>query len=178
MTGTKLFAPSAGDQARHDRNDPENMFQQVWMGGGEGANVLMSTPGVIRRLRTSSLPAARISQRGGGCRNAVQGATAKGAVTFGKRSSASRRAGREPVAANLRASREYPAGDFDYIQLSYQRGYETEMLAKTGLSEKWMMSVDWQVDVTVRIASARSWTLMKPWQWLRKRCHGHVRASE
>jgi len=50
-TGTKLF-PAVGLGTKRGVTETmlKNMFQQVWQGGGEGANVLMSTPGVIRQI--------------------------------------------------------------------------------------------------------------------------------
>jgi len=151
-TGTKLF-PAVGLGTKRGITETilKNMFQQVWMGGGEGANVLMSTPGVIRQIAdfffTSGAHIATLVEDVG---TSANGATAKGAVNLWKTQFG-------PV-VELVANRLQPnpatavgnilLGDFDYIQLSFQRGYETELLAKTGLSEKWMMSVDWQVQVT------------------------------
>ena len=57
----------------------KNMFQQVWQGGGEGANVLMSTPGVIGKIAdfffTSGAHIATLVEDVGTC---AEGATAKG----------------------------------------------------------------------------------------------------
>lgn len=150
--GTKLItAVGQGTKRGITETMLKDMFQAVWVGGGEGANVLMGTPGAIRRIAdfffTTGAHIATLMEDVG---TAAEPVTVKSAVNLWKTQFG-------PVVA-LVANRLQPAvsaacsnillGDFDYIQLSYQRGYETEMLAKTGLSEKWMMSVDWQVDVT------------------------------
>ena len=152
VTGTKLIGPIVqGTKRGMTEAMLKSMFQQVWQGGGEGANVLMSTPGVISKLAdfffTSGAHVATMVEDVG---TSAEGATAKSAVNLWKTQFG-------PV-VELVANRLQPAagvnvgnillGDFDYITLSYLRGYQTEMLAKKGLAETWMMSVDWQVVVT------------------------------
>ena len=44
--------------------------------------------------------------------------------------------------------------DPEYLALSYLQGYRTESLAKTGLAEKWQMSVDWTLVVNNEAAHA------------------------
>ncbi len=123
--------------------------QAIYMEGGNPTR-LMSTPGVIRKLSeymfTSS---ARIATLTSETMQKAEAATAKGSVNvfltdFG-------------VVMEFMPSRLQQDVDTDnanvylidpqYIRQGFLHGYRTEPLAKTGLSEKRQMIVDWTLKV-------------------------------
>ena len=127
----------------------KDMCNNIYNKGGD-PSTLMARPSVIRLISeymfTSS---ARIATMTTDVGQGTGAATAKGAVNvyatdFG-------------VTLDLIPNRLMPqssAGtssvlfaDWGFVQGAYLRGYQVEPLAKTGLSEKRMMSVDWTLKV-------------------------------
>jgi hypothetical protein len=149
-TGTKLIpAITQGTKRALTETMVRDMAQKIYELGGD-PSVLMGRPGAIRKFSeycfTSSARIATMTEEIGTGEGA---ATAKGAVNvfvtdFG-------------VTLDLVPNRIQPdvaVGvsnlfmlDPSTIGMDYLRGYQVEPLAKKGLSEIRMMSVDWQVHV-------------------------------
>lgn len=133
--------------------------QATWEDGGD-PSLLMSVPSVIRLLSeymfTSS---SRIATLTGETNN--QGpATAMGSVnvfltdfgvTLSMIPNRIQRAYQSSAGAPGDAASVFVL-DPSYARLSYLHGYRTEALAKTGLSEKRLMSVDWTLKVLEPLA--------------------------
>lgn len=128
-----------------------NVLQDVYVAGGN-TGFLMARPAVIRNISTYLLTAdAKVANMQ---TNKPQGAT--GAMTaYGSVNVFITDFGQT---IELRDNRLQPATDTNvstvylldpaYIKQSFLRGYQVEPLAKTGLSEKRMMSVEYSLAVT------------------------------
>lgn len=145
-TGTKLFGSIvAGTKRALTETLVRDMAQSIYIAGGD-PSVLMARPEVIRKFSeycfSSSARIATLTSEGGQGDGPL---TAKGAVNvfvtdFG-------------VTLDLIPNRLQPTvaagvsnvliADFEYIDEAFMRGYQTEELAKVGLSTISMMSVDW-----------------------------------
>ena len=150
QTGTKLItAITQGTKRALTETIVRDMAQAIYQDGGD-PSVLMSVPSVIRKFSeycfTSSARIATLTSNVG---QDESPATGKGSVNvfvtdFG-------------VTLDLvpnRLQQDVGAGvanafmlDPSTLSMDYLRGYQTEPLAKKGLSEIRMMSVDWQVHV-------------------------------
>lgn len=126
--------------------------QMVYEAGGN-PTVMMSRPGIIRAFSeycfTSSARIATLTAETGQSEDA---ATAKGAVNvfvtdFGVTLDLIPNRLQPEVGAAGSKVANILIGDFDYIDNVKLRGYMTEPLAKKGLSEKRMMTVDWSLRV-------------------------------
>jgi hypothetical protein len=145
-TGTKLYGSIvAGTKRGLTETMVRDMAQSIYIGGGD-PSVMMARPEVIRKFSeycfTSSARIATLTSQAGQEEGPL---TAKGAVNvfvtdFG-------------VTLDLIPNRLQPTvsagcsnvliADFEYIDECMLRGYQTEELAKVGLSTISMMSVDW-----------------------------------
>jgi hypothetical protein len=149
-TGTGLtVAPTYGTKRAASEATLRTLLQSVWTQGGNPTSV-MSTPAIIRSMSeymfTSTARIATLMSDAGQSEKAM---VAKGSVNvyvsdFG-------------VTVEMTANRLQPvqsAGvatmyilDPSLVELSYLKGYSVEPLAKTGLADKRMMSVDWTLKV-------------------------------
>ena len=133
-----------------------NVIQKVYEQGGD-ASVMMTTPGVIAQfskymLKTGAGVAAISSDVDGRSKEPV---TALGAVNvfvtdFGTIRAVPNRL--QQTFNDATPTTPKPAAavfilDPAYVSLCYLKGYQTDELAKTGLSEKRVMSVDWSLIV-------------------------------
>jgi hypothetical protein len=132
----------------------KDVIEQVWAGGGD-PTVIMGIPAQIRRLNEYMFSSsARIATLQG--ETSADGAgqlVAKGSVNVyvsdhGNTLSiiANRLQPTHATAAPDDASNLFIL-DPDYLMHGYLYGYRVEPLAKTGLSEKRLMSVDWMLKV-------------------------------
>lgn len=152
-TTTKVFgAIVQGTKRGLTETMVKAQVKAVYNGGSGDRNkmlTLMSTPDAIEKLNdyyfTSGAKIATLTEDVG---TGTEPATAKGVVTvvttpFGMIEMVPNRLQPIPAAgvANVLIA------DWDYIELSYLRGFQTEALAKTGLAENWMMDVDWSLKV-------------------------------
>jgi hypothetical protein len=126
-----------------------DLLQDVWEGGGN-PTVLMGRPPVIRGLSTHMFTtSAQVATLTSDVREKQGAAVATGAVSvfvtdFG-------------VICEMVANRLQPTTDTatstlfaidpEYAALSYLSGYRVDELAKSGLSDKKLMSVDWTLKV-------------------------------
>jgi len=149
QTGTKLItAVTQGTKRALTEKIVRDMVQAIYKKGGD-PSVLMSAPEVIRGFSeycfgTTAKIATLTSETG----QADAPATAKGAVNlfvtdFGTLALIPNRIMVDVAAGSANAL----VLDPPTIELSFLRGYQTEPLAKKGLSEVRMMSVDWMVKV-------------------------------
>jgi hypothetical protein len=127
----------------------KNMAQSIYDKGGD-PSTMMARPAVIRLFSEYMFTAsARVATMTTDVGQGEGAATAKGAVNvfvtdFG-------------VTLDMVPNRLMPItaaatssilfADWAYIEGAFLRGYQVEPLAKTGLSEKRMMSVDWTLKV-------------------------------
>lgn len=140
--------------------DVRDALQEAWEGGAD-PSVLMSVPGVIRKLSeymfTSSSRIATLTRETQGVGEG-EAAVGVGSVNvfitdFGVTVSFL-----PNRIQRMEAVWTYPAGtavegtgagvfilDPAYARLSYLEGYVTEPLAKTGLTDKRLMKVDWSI---------------------------------
>ena len=144
-----VAAYTAGTKEALSEEKVRNVAQAVYEEGGN-PTVMMMTPSVCRRfseyLFTSS---ARIATLTSETTQSKEAATAKGSVNvfvtdFG-------------VTLDLipnRLQQDTAAGvstafliDPSKLELSFLSGYRSERLSKKGLSEQWLMSVDWTLVV-------------------------------
>jgi hypothetical protein len=149
QTGTKLIsAVTQGTKRGLTETMVRDMIQAIYMKGGD-PSIFMSAPGVIRKFSeycfgTTAKVATLMADIG---QNDAP-ATAKGAVNvfvtdFGTVSLIPNRLQQDVAASVANALILDPPT----IELAFLRGYQTEPLAKTGLSEIRLMSVDWMVRV-------------------------------
>ena len=122
--------------------------QSVYQQGGD-ATIMMSGPGVIRKfseyLFTSSARVATLMSDQG---KSSEQATALGSVNvfvtdFGTLKLVPNRLQQSHVDSGSTQCYDVFIIDPTYLALSYLKGYRTEDLARTGLSERKQMSVDW-----------------------------------
>lgn len=150
QTGTKLItAITQGTKRAGTETGIRDMAQKIYELGGD-PSVMMARPGCIRKYSeyffTSSARIATLTSETGQSESA---ATAKGAVNvfvtdFGVTLDLIPNRIMQDVAANVS---NVLILDPPTLSLDYLRGYQVEPLAKKGLSEIRMMSVDWQVKV-------------------------------
>jgi hypothetical protein len=126
--------------------------QAVYQDGGD-PTVMMSIPGVIRKfseyLFTSSARVATLMADQG---KSTEAATALGSVSvfvsdFGTLKMVPNRLQKTHVDSGSTQVADVFIIDPSYLSLSYMKGYRTEDLAKTGLAENKLMSVDWTLKV-------------------------------
>lgn len=149
-TGTKLFgAVVQGTKRAGTETGIRDMCQKIYELGGD-PSMMMARPGCIRKYSeyffTSSARIATLTSETGQSEGA---STAKGAVNvfvtdFGVTLDLIPNRIQQDVAASV--SNVFIL-DPSTISLDYLRGYQVEPLAKKGLSEIRMMSVDWQLKV-------------------------------
>ena len=153
---TKAATVVADDAAGVSFQDVKDACMAVYKEGAE-SSVFMSSPEVISSLSTylfdnEARIATLTSDQGA---PASSKATALGAVNvvvtdFGTLKLVSNRL--QPADAN--GNHFAFILDPEYLSLSYLEGYRTDKLAKTGLSEKREISVDWGLRVHVEEAQA------------------------
>jgi hypothetical protein len=133
--------------------------QAVYQDGGD-PTIMMSSPGVIRKfseyLFTSSARVATLM--------ADQGKSSEAATALGSVNVFVTDFGTLKLVPNRLQQSHHDSGtthvydvfilDPSYLSLSYMKGYRTEDLARTGLSENKMMSVDWSLKVLTEKAHA------------------------
>ena len=151
-TGTGIVAaPAVGAKRALTEKAVRDIVQSVYQEGGD-PTVLMSLPSVIRAfseyLFTSSARVATLM--------ADQGRSAEKATALGSVNVFVTDFGTLDLVDN-RLQQLYAADDGDcanvyiitpeYLSLGYLHGYRTEPLAKTGLSDKRQMAVDWTLIV-------------------------------
>lgn len=143
-----VAASTPGTPEALTETDLRDIMQAVYEKGGE-PSMLMTTPAVKRKISeylftSSARIATNISQGGAGASmREASGAFDVFLTDFGT--------------LRLVPNRLQPAYDTgndyvfildpSYIEMSYLQGYRVEPLAKTGLSDKRMMSVDWGLKV-------------------------------
>lgn len=131
-------------------------LQEAWEGGAD-PQVLMSVPGVIRQLSeymfTSSSRIATLTRETQGVGEGGS-ATAVGSVNvfitdFGVTVTFEPNRIQQPYDSSAGTSDAAALFILDpaYVRLSFLEGYQTEPLAKTGLTDKRLMSVDYTVKV-------------------------------
>jgi hypothetical protein len=150
QTGTKLItAITQGTKRALTETMVRDMCQQVYQLGGN-PSIFMSVPGVVRKFSeycfTSSARIATMMEDVGTGESA---STAKGAVNvfvtdFGVTLDLIPNRIMQDVATKVA---NVLILDPPTLGMDYLRGYQVEPLAKKGLSEIRMMSVDWQVHV-------------------------------
>lgn len=142
-------APTYGAARAPSEAVLRDLLQAVYTEGGD-PTILMSTPTVVRKMSnhflTTTAKVATIMSDAG---TAATGMTAKGAVNvfasdFG-------------ITVEIVANRLQPVEatnkaaiyiiDPNLIEISYLKGVSVEPLAKTGLADKRLMSVDWTLKV-------------------------------
>ncbi len=134
---------TAGTPAAISETQIRDAVQNVYELGGE-VNVLMSTPAAIRRISEYMFTdAARVATLQSDQQKSRDPAAALGTVNmfitdFGSLELVPNRLQQE-VAAN---TAELHLLDMQYLRCSFLHGYKVEPLAKTGLADKRMMSVD------------------------------------
>ncbi len=143
-TGTGLtVAYTPGTAAAISETTIRDLVQQVYEQGGE-AMVLMSTPTAIRRISEYMFTdTARIATLQSDQQKSTDPAAALGTVNlfvtdFGSLELVPNRLQQE-VAANVA---ELHILDMSLLRISYLHGYKVEPVAKTGLADKRIMSVD------------------------------------
>lgn len=149
-TGTKLIGPVVqGTKRALTETMVRDMCQAIYEKGGD-PSVMMARPGCIRKFSeycfTSSARIATLTSETG---QSESPSTAKGAVNvfvtdFGVTLDLLPNRIMPDVAANVS---NVLILDPPTMEIAYLRGYMTEPLAKRGLSEVRMMSVDWQCRV-------------------------------
>lgn len=160
-TGTKLFpAIAQGTKRALTETIVKDVMQAIYQAGDGRPTVFMSAPGVIRKFSefqytAGTVGGARVAQLVSDVGQDDDKDTAKGAVNrwrsdFGVLSLVPNRL-QQDVAASVSNVGIY---DFNYINLSYLRGFRAESLAKKGLSESRMISADWSLIVTCPEACA------------------------
>jgi len=150
INGTKLItAVTQGTKRALTETMVRDMCEQIYKLGGD-PSIMMSVPGVIRKFSeycfTSSARIATLTSETGQSETA---STAKGAVNvfvtdFGVTLDLIPNRLQQDVGASVA---NVFILDPPTIGMDYLRGYQTEPLAKVGLSEVRMMSVDWQIHV-------------------------------
>jgi hypothetical protein len=144
-----------------------NLLQSVWEDGGN-PTVLMGRPPVIRSLSAYMFSSsAQVATLTSDVREKQGGAVATGSVNvfvtdFGVvcEMVANRL---QPVTAS--ATSTLFAIDPEYAALSYLSGYRVDELAKSGLSDKKLMSVDWTLKVYNEAAFAAYRALDEALAW-------------
>lgn len=125
-----------------------NAIQSVYQQGGD-VRVLMTVPSIISRISeflfTSS---AKVAQVRNTISDASEAATVLAAVNvyvsdFGTISLVPNRMQQTHVDSAAATCADVFLLDPKYITISYLRGHQVESMAKTGLSEKRLMSCDW-----------------------------------
>lgn len=153
-TSTKLtVAPTIGAAAALTEAGLRSTIQKVYEQGGD-ASVMMTVPGVIAQfskymIKTGAGVAAIHSEVDGRSKEPV---TALGTVNvfvtdFGSIRAVPNRLQQTYVDSGSTQVATVYILDPQYLALTYLKGYQTDELAKTGLSEKRMMSVDWSLKV-------------------------------
>ena len=149
---TKLtVAATPGAAAALTEANLRNVIQSVYQNGGD-ATVMMTTPGVIAQfskymLKSGAGVAAIHSEVDGRSKEPV---TALGTVNvfvtdFGTIRAVPNRLQQTQKDSGTTDVATVFILDPSYVSMCYLKGYETDELAKTGLSEKRMMSVDWSL---------------------------------
>lgn len=144
---TVAYTP--GTPAAGSETTLRNLLQGVYTQGGN-PTVIMSTPAVIRGLSGYMFTAtARVATLFSDAKQTKQGMVASGSVNvfstdFG-------------VTCEMVPNRLQPAIsgtnhtmfiiDSQYLEVSYLKGYTVDPLAKAGLADKRLMSVDWTLKV-------------------------------
>lgn len=150
-TGTGLFvAPTAGTPRALSETDIRDVLQDIYVAGGN-TECLMATPAVIRNLSTYLFSdVARVAtMTAQQTQSKPQALTAYGSVNvfvtdFGQ--TVTMRDNRLQQQDSAGTSSMYFL-DPSHINQSFLRGYQTEPLAKTGLSEKRLMSAEYALKV-------------------------------
>lgn len=150
-TGTKLFAAVApGTKRALSETTIRDILQMVYTEGGN-TTMLMARPPVIRKLSEYLFTAtARVANmQASVAQTDPKALTAYGSVNvfvtdFGQTVAMRDNRLMQPESAGQ--SSMY-AIDPSHLRESYLRGYQTEPLGKTGLSDKKLMSVEWTFEV-------------------------------
>lgn len=150
-TGTKLFvSPTPGTKRALSETTIRDILQMIYQEGGN-TTTLMARPPVIRKLSeylfTSTARVANMQANQ--AQNSPQSLTAYGSVNvfvtdFGQ--TVQMRDNRlQPTDAAATSTMYFL--DPQHLAQSFMRGYQTEPLGKTGLSDKKLMSVEWTFEV-------------------------------
>lgn len=150
-TTTKLFVATVpGTKRALSETTIRDILQMVYQEGGN-TTTLMARPPVIRKLSEYLFTAtARVANmQANQTQNSPQSLTAYGSVNVFVTDF-----GQTIVLKDNRLQPVEAAGqstvyllDPSHIRQSFLRGYRTEPLGKTGLSEKKLMSVEWTLEV-------------------------------
>ncbi len=154
--GTGLTkAATPGTTAALSFQDVKDAVMEVYKEGAE-STTLMSSPEVISALSTYLFGNdARIANL-----HADQGKSSAKATALGSVNVVVTDFGTLKLVSNRLQPKDANGDDFvfildpEYLSLSYLEGYRTDTLAKTGLSEKREISVDWGLRVHVEEAQA------------------------
>ena len=160
-TGTKLVAARTPGVARAlSEATLRSVIQSVYQNGGD-VSVMMTVPSVISKfsqyMLTSGSHVAVIQSDQG---KSKEPATALGAVNvfvtdFGTIKAVPNRLQQTYSSSDAATCADVFLLDPSYAALCYLKGYQTDELAKTGLSEQRMMSVDWSLIVHTEKAHGR-----------------------
>lgn len=144
FSGGNWTAVTAGTGTALTETMVRDACQATWEDGGD-PSVLMSVPGVIRQLSeymfTSSSRIATLTRETKGADTGQAMGTVNTFITdFGVTVDFMPNRIQRPMAGTQAAVYIF---DPAYFRLSYLHGYRVEPLAKTGLSDKRLMAVDW-----------------------------------
>jgi len=144
-----VATPTNGTARALSETNVRNVAQSVYQNGGN-PTVAMSTPALVRKFSEYLFSAtAKVATLMSDVGQAREAAVAKGSINvfvtdFG-------------VTLELTANRLQPVVDAthvnfylidpEYVELSYLAGYRVEPMAKTGLADNRLMSVDWSLKV-------------------------------
>lgn len=150
-TGSKLFVATVpGTKRALSETTIRDILQMVYQEGGN-TTTLMARPPVIRKLSEYLFTAtARVANM----QATQQQADARSLTAYGSVNVFVTDFGQTIALKDNRLQPVEAAGqstvyllDPSHIRQSFLRGYQTEPLGKTGLSDKKLMSVEWQVQV-------------------------------
>lgn len=158
--GKLVTARTAGVARALSEDTLRDIIESVYNQGGD-PTVMMTTPKLIRRfskyMLTSGSHVATIMADQG---QSKKPATALGAVNvfvtdFGTIKAVPNRLQQTYASSDAATCADVFILDPAYLSMCYLKGYQTDVLAKTGLSEKRLMSVDWTLIVHTEKAHGR-----------------------
>lgn len=164
-TGTKLIvAPTPGTKRGLTETMVRDMVEMVYLSNGD-PNIMMTRPKLCRLFSEYCFTAeARIGTLMSDIGQDKSPSVAKGSVNvfeadFGIVLTLIPNRLQPEVGAKGSKVSNVLIADFEYIKLGYLKGYATEPLAKTGLSSKAQISVDWMTKVLCEKASGAIYTI-------------------
>ena len=148
-TGTGLtVARTPGTKGALTETMLRNAIQSIYQQGGD-VRTLMTVPSIISRISQYLFSStAKVAQTVNNLKSANEAATVLAAVNvyvsdFGTITMVPNRMQQTHNDSAAASCADVFLLDPKYITLSYLRGHQVESMAKTGLSEKRLMSVDW-----------------------------------